>query len=227
MEYEEMKRQLRTHVGCKIIDALRTNPDVLNRMLRRIETNQRLFPTKTHGIGRFIFGGIVELSLQQALRELGFQVTDVSHLDRIDLRIGLDGQEPVEFSVKGTASLTSGIILKNFHGNKTESTEPLAPTIIVRMNYETRTVNILFLTQSIVDSIVYTGKRSKTPEKIKMNDATVTLQNGFLHHLINVLDSELSLTLPLPSNIPNCVPIKANELILRYVDHLVRRMKCV
>lgn len=213
-----MKRQLRTHIGCKIIEALRNNPDVLNRMLRRIETSLRLFPTKTHGIGRFIFGGNVELTLQLALQELNFQVVDISHLNRVDLGIGFVADDLIPFSIKGISSATSGIILKNFHGNKTETVEPLPPTIIIQIDCESRVAHTVFITQSIVDSIPYTGgKRSKSCEKIKVSDSNVTLQRPFLAHLVNILDSDFCLTVPLPTNVPNCSPMKANEFILRYV----------
>ena len=214
---EEMKRKLRTHVGCKIIEALGRNQVVTARMLRRIQTAHRMVPTNTHGIGRFVFGGVVEKALHWALRDLGFRVTDVSHMNLIDLSIGMD-ETSVDFSVKGTASLTSGIILKNFHGNRTGSVEALPPTIIVRMNYKDNCANILFLTQSIIDAVDYIGKRTKGSEKIKINDATVTLQNAFLVHLVRTLGPDFSLTVPLPANAPLCELVDVNELIMRHVD---------
>ena len=214
---EEMKRKLRTHVGCRIINSLRNSPEITNHMLRRIQTAHRSVPTHTHGIGRFVFGGTVEKALHLALEYMGFQVTDVSHLNRVDLSIGMD-DVPVEFSVKGTASPTSGIILKNFHGNRTEGAESLPPTIIVRLNYKENCANILFITQPIVDAIQYVGKRSKVAEKIKINDATVTLQNAFLLHLISTLDADYCLTVPLPANIPICQSVDVNDIIMRHVN---------
>ena len=204
--------KVRVHIGTKVIRDLRANPSVIIRMLRRILITKRLYPTGHHGINRFIGGGMSEAALRWALRELTYHITDVSHLNRVDINVEFEGFEGVPFSVKYSCSNAS-IILQNYHGKKSDKVEPIHPSIFILVDLEKSNATILFLTQGLVDASEYTGTR------ITQNDANVSFPRPFINHLVKKLGDDFCLTVPLPTDIPVVTQVDIfEELILPDAD---------
>jgi hypothetical protein len=207
-----------TDAGIAILNKFREYPTVVQVGMLMLYATRLVYPPKVDA-NKFIVGGVSEQIMTEMIRNVGFEVENVSATESvIDIRVVVNGRS-IEISLKNSGNINSPPILENYRGDKVDAIRCLPPTLIIYT--EQNRARIVYIDHAILrKSCEELNDEDFHKAVYKQSDSSLTFVSSFLKTLIPRLPDEYVLSIDVPQ-VPALAPSNVTQLVM---DHIRKEL---